>query len=248
MATQCNDIETLIPTYLDGELVPHDRFSFEHHVADCAECRELVRAERAYQARLRELLAPPAPPDDLGPRIRQALDREQLQARAARRQIGRTWALPGFATVAAAAALVLLVVSETRSPDADGSGPVAAPHSHAHDPVDVSVIAVSPFSTSAPSAPRDSARSQWTARDARFDVVLTGGQRRWVTYQNRSCREIDLASYKQTVAGGARLWVGNWPVSNVVQEVGGGMCAVFASDMDVKELVSQVLDKGLIRR
>src|SRR6266545_8163254 len=109
MATQCNDIETLLPTYLDGELAAADRLSFDHHTADCSECREVVRSEAAYRARVRELLAPPAAPDGLDRRVRSALDGEDMRARAARRQVGRSWALPGAAGLAAAAALALFV-------------------------------------------------------------------------------------------------------------------------------------------
>jgi anti-sigma factor RsiW len=111
MATQCRDIETLFPTYLDGELAPHDQLSFEHHVADCASCRELVRSERNYLERVRALLIPPAPPADLPARVAQTLDREDELAMQDRRRSGWSWLLPGSASVAAAAALVLFALS-----------------------------------------------------------------------------------------------------------------------------------------
>ena len=123
MATQCKDIEALLPTYLDGELAPHDQLSLEHHVADCAPCREQVRAERDHLDRIRTLLAPPPPPPGLDGRVRRALDQEDARALRARRRAGGAWILPGAATLAAAAALALFAVSVVQ--DVRGGGDAA---------------------------------------------------------------------------------------------------------------------------
>ncbi|HUS64841.1 MAG TPA: zf-HC2 domain-containing protein [Kofleriaceae bacterium] len=112
MATQCNDVDTLLPTYLDGELAPHDQLAFEHHLADCGSCRETVNGERAYLDAVRARLAPPAPPADLAARVRRALDDEDRRVSQARRRWSWSWALPGGAGLAAAAALVLFVTGE----------------------------------------------------------------------------------------------------------------------------------------
>jgi anti-sigma factor RsiW len=127
MATQCKDIEALLPTYLDGELAAHDQLSLEHHVADCPPCREQVRAERDHLDRMRRLLAPPPPPPGLDQRIRQMLDREDAQLIRARRRSGGAWLLPGSATVAAAAALALFAVTVAEDLRTRGDDQVAAP-------------------------------------------------------------------------------------------------------------------------
>ena len=126
MATQCKDIEALLPTYLDGELAPHDQLSLEHHVADCTPCREQVRAERDHLDRIRILLAPPPPPAGLDRRVRQALDQEDARAVRARRRAGSAWLLPGAATLAAAAALALFALSVVQDLRGGGDAPQEA--------------------------------------------------------------------------------------------------------------------------
>jgi len=224
MATQCNDIETLLPTYLDGELGPHDQLSVDHHVADCGTCRERVRAEVAYLARVRELIAPPPPPEELRARVREALDREDGEARAARRRSRRTWALPSAAGLAAAAALTLLITSELRSPSsADAAGDHASA-SHRSGPA---------FAVDGPLRVSNGQDVSW--RQARFDARL--GERVYqIDVENASCRNIDLSKYDRRIG---QLWVAQGKVNTVIYSWG-ATCFAFASDLELEQLVRVV--------
>lgn len=107
MATQCSDIASLIPTYLDGELADRDLHDFESHIASCAGCAESLRTEDRFHRQMRELLAPPRAPDILRARLSDALDREDHTLERASRRARWDWALPGASIAAAAAALIV---------------------------------------------------------------------------------------------------------------------------------------------
>lgn len=108
--TTCADIQALIPPFLDGELAGDDRGEVEHHLGACAECRAELRAAEAVQRALRERLSAPPVPDTLKARLAAALDEEDARAGAETRRARWAWALPGAASLAAAAALVLFAV------------------------------------------------------------------------------------------------------------------------------------------
>jgi hypothetical protein len=245
MATQCNDIHSLLPTYLDGELAPHDQLSFDHHVADCAECREQVRAGGAYQARLRELLAPPAAPEHLAARVREALDQDERRARAARWRERRAWALPGAASLAAAAALVLLVTDGSGLPGgapsiSDGDAP------HARRPNGPEMpVGLSPFG---PARRSSAARPSWLAVEARFEVHLSDSRVYQIQLDMVNCRTVDLAGFRRYTAAGAELWVSQAEVNTVIHSTGsdGDTCMVFASDMELEQLIPQIVRSGLV--
>jgi hypothetical protein len=242
MPTQCHDIETLLPTYLDGELAAHDHLSFEHHMADCAACRDRVLSEGAYRARVRELLAAPPPPDLLAARVRQALDREDEQARSARRRVGRNWALPTASVFAAAAALTLFLVSESRTPS-----PSVADHTAEHRMAgDRTVsLALSPSGL----GQRSGNLGNWSPRRVEFDVSRNDGRRHEVWLQLMRCRELDLRRDERLPeVSGDDVWVGRRDRLNTVT-VGrsNGTCFVFTSDMEADELLSGVMRLGLTR-
>jgi Putative zinc-finger len=246
MGTHCNDIETLLPTYLDGELGPHDQLSIEHHLADCEACRNHVRTEGAFQARVRELLAPPAPPAELEARVREALDRDEKLARAARRQIGRSWALPGMAAAAAAASLMLFVAVNVKptASGADRPAPqarVTPVETSAPRGTDKSLLSLSVFG--APSAPE-----VWRPRRLWFEVQRQDGGASVVTIQPVSCSALDLrSSEKRLVVGGAELWVGRkGRLGTVTFDRGSGVCFVFTADMDPDQLVSGLVRWGVL--
>lgn len=234
MATQCNDIESLLPTYLDGELAPHDQLSFDHHMADCATCRELIRSEQVYLVRVREMLAPPAMPDGLAERVREALDQVDGGARAARRRSWRAWALPGAASMAAAAALILLIATESNRPqspaeDTGDHGRVAH-----HGPS----TGWTPISISRPS------RAAWRPVQARFEVPV-GGRIYQVTLERLSCRNVDVSRHVRVTSRNADLWVATGAVNTVISSVG-STCLVFASDMTLERLIDEVVSSGLV--
>jgi anti-sigma factor RsiW len=244
MATHCNDIESLLPAYLDGELAPHDQLSFDHHVAVCLECRDHVRSEGAYLARVRELLAPPAAPDEFAARVREALDQEDGLARAARRKTWRAWALPSGAGIAAAAALLLLVMSETsppRGPTAADPGDVQVAHRTGSEMTELRMPISIPFGGRSQDAPR----VNWRPTQARFELQLGDGRHYQVGLDMLPCRNVDVSSHQKVIAAGAELWVARGPVNTVIYS-SGNTCMVFASDMDADRLIEQIVRSGLV--
>ena len=244
MATQCNDIETLLPTYLDGELASHDQLSFEHHMADCTGCRDRVRAEGAYRGRVRELLTPPAAPDGLTCRVREALDREDGRMRAGRRRFGRSWLLPISAGLSAAAALVLFVASEARhSADSGGdgmaaqAGPVGARPQR--PPIGLSMVGLGYLGDARPPA-------TWRPLQAMFDVQMVDGRHHDVGLQVMEAGGLDLSRHSRWVRKGTELFVQRGAVNSVVYCGGGTICMVFASDMEPEQLVGEVMRVGLV--
>src|SRR5690606_26798043 len=99
------------------ELGGHELDDLEHHLAGCPACRARVDEERTALADLRHHLRPPAAPDALTSNVRALLDREDVAERQATRRRRLAWALPGGASLAAAAALALFAV--------DSLGPAA---------------------------------------------------------------------------------------------------------------------------
>ncbi|HWO18125.1 MAG TPA: zf-HC2 domain-containing protein [Kofleriaceae bacterium] len=116
----CESIDTLAMAYLDDELVAEERRELELHFLSCAGCKAHVESERADLALVRKALAPPPAPPKLKVSIQRLLDAEdQATARAARRRWTR-FALPGSATLAAAAALAVFVFAQPREAPDDG--------------------------------------------------------------------------------------------------------------------------------
>lgn len=112
--TLCDSIDTLAMTYLDDELADEELRDFELHLIGCAACRGRVEGERDEIAELRRRLAPPPTPDVVRARLVAALDREDSVTG------GRAWAqwlLPGAATLAAAAALIMFVTMRDPAPE-----------------------------------------------------------------------------------------------------------------------------------
>jgi anti-sigma factor RsiW len=145
MTKHCDSIDTLAMTYLDGELADEELRDFELHLLGCPGCRERLDAEQAELGELRRRLAPPPAPDLLRARIARALDDEdRTTSRAQWRARLRSWALPGSASLAAAAALVVFVAVR---PASDG-GPVTrtAVRQHMRNaPLEVTGAATTPW-------------------------------------------------------------------------------------------------------
>lgn len=109
----CDHIDTLAMAYLDDELATEERRELEHHVLDCASCKQHLDGEREDLAAIRKAIAVPPAPDVVRARMMRALDAEVAKAAAdekvARRgRLGR-FLLPGSAMLAAAAALAVFV-------------------------------------------------------------------------------------------------------------------------------------------
>jgi anti-sigma factor RsiW len=236
MPTQCHDIETLLPTYLDGELAAHDHLSFEHHMADCVACRDRVMSEGAYRARVRELLAPPPPPDGLAAKVRQALDAEDAQARVARRRFGRSWALPATSVCAAAAALVLFLSSQSRSAQ------VAEDHGGESRGLSSADRSLRLALSSSGLGPSSRGQGTWQTRTAQVSVVRSDGRLQDVSLQVVKCRGLDLRGHEHVRISGAELWLGRrGPLNVITHDFGNGGCVVVTSDMEPDLLLSWVM-------
>jgi anti-sigma factor RsiW len=270
MATQCKDIESLLPSYLDGELDPHDRLSFEHHTADCAECRDRVREEAAYLQRVRSLLAPPATPAELVKRVRAGLDEEDRRATQVRRRTGFAWVLPGGASLAAAAALVMFMVSELRpTPVVPAEAPavrLAVQDRMNNSPVrvgspqEVSVAAQEylrkPVRTPQ-FRPAGSSLRGWQPRelDGReavlllYDVPDSRGALHQVTVHLIDASGLDLRGSERWKIGATELWVASLGgVSTVTYKDKYGFGYVFSSDMELEELAWLVVGTDIFHR
>ena len=105
----CQSIDTLAMAYLDDELVAEEKRELELHLLECTECRSHVDAERADLDLVRGALVAPPAPDMLKARINRALDVEDRESAKALRRKWSQWILPGTATIAAAAAIMMFV-------------------------------------------------------------------------------------------------------------------------------------------
>lgn len=105
----CQSIDTLAMAYLDDELVVEERRELELHLLDCSSCKKHVDAERADHSLVRKSLVAPPAPDMLKARISRALDLEDREFARAQRRKWSAWILPGSASIAAAAAIMMFV-------------------------------------------------------------------------------------------------------------------------------------------
>jgi len=59
MNMNCKHIHDRLDDYLDGELSPTERAEVEHHLQQCADCRQRLQTEQNLRAELRELPVTP---------------------------------------------------------------------------------------------------------------------------------------------------------------------------------------------
>ena len=269
VATPCNDIETLLPAYLDGELAPLDRLSFEHHLADCSECHQQARAEAGYLERVRALMAPPPAPTGLETRVRQALDHQEHSWLAARRRQGWAWALPGGAGLAAAAALVVFALSQLGPGGAGRSTESPAVRQAVRDrfseldlrggsPQEISVAAEEYLRL--PLSPphfvsRGAQLKGWQPRELNgrlaamlfYEVPGPHGQRHVVTVHVLNARDMDLRGTARRKVGSKVVWVARpLGVSTVSYKDPTGIGYVISSDMNLDRLVGLVVKSDLL--
>jgi len=64
----CQELVELVTDYLEGAMTPHERASFEAHLATCTGCRNYVGQMKAT---VRALKQPPEPP--VAPEVRDNL-------------------------------------------------------------------------------------------------------------------------------------------------------------------------------
>src|SRR5689334_5980081 len=120
----CQNIDTLAMAFLDDELAAEERRELELHILECSSCKQHVDSERADLELVRGALVAPPAPELLKARIARALDGEDRAATKATWRRWTSWALPGSAMIAAAAAVIVAFVA-VRPPSTEASGPVA---------------------------------------------------------------------------------------------------------------------------
>ncbi|HLL23417.1 MAG TPA: zf-HC2 domain-containing protein, partial [Kofleriaceae bacterium] len=103
----CQSIDTLAMAYLDDELVAEERRELELHLLGCSTCKKHVDGERAELDLVRGALVAPPAPDLLKARIARALDAQDREHARVQRRRWTQWVLPGSATFAAAAAILV---------------------------------------------------------------------------------------------------------------------------------------------
>jgi anti-sigma factor (TIGR02949 family) len=86
----CRELQQVLHRYVDDELTPELRQAAQVHLDECAECRELVRRELAWQSAVRTGASYHAAPEALRRRIAALPERDAAAARLPRRQI---WAM-----------------------------------------------------------------------------------------------------------------------------------------------------------
>ena len=59
----CQELVELVTEYLEGVLTPHERASFEAHLALCTGCRNYVSQMKATVRALEQLPEPPVAPE-----------------------------------------------------------------------------------------------------------------------------------------------------------------------------------------
>ncbi len=111
----CQEFQTHLPPYVDGELGVDAMLAAQLHVAECPRCQRMVEHERQFRQLLRRQPQESAPPEF----------RARVLTRV-RREARRTWrvpwsaAAPALGTAVAAAVLVLVLLQ----PGVDRSGPL----------------------------------------------------------------------------------------------------------------------------
>ncbi len=112
----CDSIDTLSMSYLDDELAAEEKRELELHLLECNACRDHLGEERQEVELLRQRLAMPAVPELVRAKVTRLLDREDAQiGRALLKERVSRWLLPGASIAVAAAALLVFVF--LRAPD-----------------------------------------------------------------------------------------------------------------------------------
>ena len=184
--TLCTSIDTLAMAYLDDELADEELRDFELHLIDCAACRGRVETEREAIADLRKRLAPPPTPDLVRARVLAALDAEDaITMRAGSAGRWTQWLLPGTATLAAAAALLMFVTMREPAQPREKSAATVVVEQQRQAPQIMPVARNAPGMQVTPTVPGrvqvfQTAKWQVTDGDLRvttiqYDVVLPWG-------------------------------------------------------------------------
>lgn len=269
MPTLCTDISKLIPTYLDGELAETELLSFEHHLAECSDCESEVAEEQDFLDTIRSALAEaPAAPDTLRARLARSFDAEEEEHSRSERRARRAWLLPGAASLAAAAALLVFVLDLVQPVSNDNAEvePVAAVTEHpspiavadsSHDTIDQSAREFLRIPVRAPRFVGANASLEgWKPMRKRGHLsalfvyqVDTGDSSFRLEVQTLDARNLDLRGAERRVVNGTEIWVTQTPgVSAVTYRDANDVAYIFTSHMDTDDLVRLVVQSDLVEQ
>jgi len=113
MGMSCAEADAIMYAFVDGELSGPDRAAYEAHLVACDACARATRLQARFKAALRGHLPRPEVPEGLRQRVHLAIEAEP--------PVRRQWPWQAYPRVfafsmAAAAAVVLLVAGPHRSP------------------------------------------------------------------------------------------------------------------------------------
>jgi len=115
----CEDVAKYSALYLDNEFDAPERAELVAHLGQCADCREMLKAEQAFRETLREKLAPIETPQYLRQRITAEIDMLSREAaKEERQELFWGWAR-AIPLIAAAAVVVVLVWPEPHTATVD---------------------------------------------------------------------------------------------------------------------------------
>jgi len=269
MPNLCNDISKLIPTYLDGELAESELYSFEHHIAECPECEAEVADERAFLDTIHSALATPPAPDTLRARLTKQLELEEAKIAKRERRARRAWLLPGTASLAAAAALIVFVLDLTQpaSNDNSESADTVVATAERPNPIAIATSSRDTIDQSAREFLRIPVRApRFSGTDANlegwkpmrkagrlsalfvYQVNINGSSYR-LEVQTLDARNLDLRSAERRVVGGTEVWITQTPgVSAVTYRDANGVAYIFTSHLDTDDLVRLVVKSDLVEQ
>jgi anti-sigma factor RsiW len=113
----CTNAQTLLDTYLDGELDPVRNLEIEEHLHGCARCTQSSSGRQVFRQGLKTELLYFKAPTDLQKRIQRSV-RQAAQAEAPFRWVSLSW-IKIAAPLAAAALVVLTLVPIFSRPSSD---------------------------------------------------------------------------------------------------------------------------------
>jgi anti-sigma factor RsiW len=187
-------LDELISASLSGDLSDLEQAQLDAHLRECAQCRETMAAF-ADQRRLVSGLRHTSPPADLGARVRTGLERGAFLERAWWRRPGGILTLgAGLATMAAAAALALVVINLPARPPV-GTSPSASPS-----------VAATPSGSTAATPTASPAASAGATPTAPAAGLLAPGQLAFLSLTGTlGSQQLNLEAYDRTTTSSRAL-------------------------------------------
>ncbi len=247
MTMKCSEADMLLHAYVDGELAGDDRTSYEAHLLACDACARASRLQARFKAALRGHLPRPELPAGLRERISLSLAAEPTRRRWPWQAYPRAFTI----SMAAAAAVLLLVASPARTRHS-GVMEQALSTFHRDMPLDVltdSCSAISDWFRGKLDFTVPAARSSG-CRGARL-VNVSDRFGAYVMYQGPAGHRLGLMVFPsdddtivgqhRRVLGGRDVYVGtSRGVATAAFRAPDGLAYVFTADLDEDSLATWV--------